>query len=67
MQVMVDIGYTNGFPVERTYRDVRLAWIWIGTSEVMSMITAHERYREYFSEKAEQKTRDCENGCARSV
>lgn len=60
MQVMGGIGYTNVFPVERIYRDVRLASIWTGTSEVMSMITAHEWYREYLKEKAKQKTRDCE-------
>lgn len=60
MQVMGGIGYTNVFPIERIYRDVRLASIWTGTSEVMAMITAHEWYREYFREKAKQKTRDCE-------
>jgi len=31
--------------IERIFRDVRLASIWTGTSEVMSMITAHEWYR----------------------
>jgi alkylation response protein AidB-like acyl-CoA dehydrogenase len=60
MQVMGGIGYTNVFPVERIYRDVRLASIWTGTSEVMSMITAHEWYREYFAQKAKLKTRDYE-------
>ena len=38
MQVMGGIAYTNVFPIERIYRDVRLASIWTGTSEVMSMI-----------------------------
>jgi butyryl-CoA dehydrogenase len=60
MQVMGGIAYTNVFPVERIYRDVRLASIWTGTSEVMSMITAHEWYREYFAKKAKQTTRDSE-------
>jgi alkylation response protein AidB-like acyl-CoA dehydrogenase len=60
MQVMGGIAYTNVFPVERIYRDVRLASIWTGTSEVMSMITAHEWYREYFAQKAKQTTRDFE-------
>jgi alkylation response protein AidB-like acyl-CoA dehydrogenase len=60
MQVMGGIAYTNVFPVERIYRDVRLASIWTGTSEVMSMITAHEWYREYFAQKAKLKTRDYE-------
>ncbi len=56
MQVMGGIAYTNVFPVERIYRDVRLASIWTGTSEVMSMITAHEWYREYFAQKAKAQT-----------
>ncbi|MBN1381891.1 MAG: acyl-CoA/acyl-ACP dehydrogenase [Deltaproteobacteria bacterium] len=60
MQVMGGIAYTNVFPIERIYRDVRLASIWTGTSEVMSMITAHEWYREYFARKAKGETRDHE-------
>ena len=52
MQVVGGIGYTNVLPLERLYRDVRLASIWTGTSEVMSMIIAHEWYREF------QKTRN---------
>jgi len=60
MQVMGGIAYTNVFPIERIYRDVRLASIWTGTSEVMSMITAHEWYREYFRNKSKIKTRDYE-------
>ena len=47
MQVMGGIGYTNVYPVERIHRDLRLASIWTGTNEVMSMIVAHEWYREY--------------------
>ncbi len=57
MQVMGGIGYTNVFPIERIFRDVRLASIWTGTSEVMSLITAHEWYREYFARK-EKRARD---------
>lgn len=48
MQVMGGIGYTNVFPVERITRDLRLASIWTGSNEVMSLIVAHEWYREYF-------------------
>ncbi len=51
MQVMGGIGYTNVFPVERIFRDIRLASIWTGTSEVMSLIAAHEWYREHFLRK----------------
>ena len=60
MQVMGGIGYTNIFPLERIFRDVRLASIWTGTSEVMAMITAHEWYREYHKAKAARLTRDHE-------
>lgn len=60
MQVVGGIGYTNVFPLERIYRDIRLATIWTGTSEVMSMITAHEWYRECMKAQAEPKTRDFE-------
>lgn len=52
MQVMGGIGYTNVFPVERIVRDLRLASIWTGTNEVMSMIVAHEWYRAYHQNKA---------------
>ena len=61
MQVMGGIGYTNIFPVERIHRDVRLASIWTGTSEVMSMITAHEWYQEYFKTKKKRLARDFEH------
>ncbi len=60
MQVMGGIGYTNIFPIERIFRDVRLATIWTGTSEVMGMIAAHEWYREYHKAKAARLTRDHE-------
>jgi len=64
MQVVGGIGYTNIFPIERIHRDVRLASIWTGTSEVMSMITAHEWYREYHMQKAKGLTRDIEPDAA---
>jgi butyryl-CoA dehydrogenase len=60
MEVMGGIGYTNVFPIERISRDVRLASIWTGTNEVMSMIIAHEWYREYFKTKEARITRDFE-------
>ena len=52
MQVMGGIGYTNVFPVERIVRDLRLASIWTGTNEIMSMIIANEWYRSHASKKA---------------
>ena len=60
MQVVGGIGYTNVFPLERIYRDIRLATIWTGTSEVMSMIVAHEWYREYRKLRVANLTRDIE-------
>ncbi len=64
MQVMGGIGYTNVFPVERIARDLRLASIWTGSNEVMSMIIAHEWYKEYFARKAAKTERDYENDAA---
>ncbi|MBN2255690.1 MAG: acyl-CoA/acyl-ACP dehydrogenase [Deltaproteobacteria bacterium] len=60
MQVVGGIGYTNIFPIERIHRDIRLASIWTGTSEVMAMIAAHEWYREYFETKRQRLARDFE-------
>jgi len=60
MQVMGGIAYTNVFPIERIYRDIRLASIWTGTNEIMSLITAHEWYQEYAREKARRNERDFE-------
>jgi alkylation response protein AidB-like acyl-CoA dehydrogenase len=60
MQVMGGIGYTNVFPVERIVRDLRLASIWTGTNEVMSMIIANEWYRDRSGKKAETEARQWE-------
>jgi butyryl-CoA dehydrogenase len=60
MQVMGGIGYTNIYPVERIFRDLRLASIWTGTNEVMSMIIANEWYKEYWSRKKAGSIRDME-------
>ncbi|MBI2391896.1 MAG: acyl-CoA/acyl-ACP dehydrogenase [Deltaproteobacteria bacterium] len=64
MQVMGGIGYTNVFPVERIHRDLRLASIWTGTNEVMSVITASEWYREAREARASGATRDAEMDAA---
>ncbi len=58
MQVVGGLGYTNVLPIERIYRDVRLASIWTGTSEIMSAITAHEWYRERQKRRDAAKYRD---------
>ena len=59
MQVVGGIGYTNILPIERIHRDLRLSSIWTGTNEVMSMIIAHEWYREFLKLK-ETRARDFE-------
>ena len=66
MQVMGGIGYTNIYPVERIHRDLRLASIWTGTNEVMSMIAASEWYREMREAREAKATRDCETDAAES-
>ncbi|MFP3153841.1 acyl-CoA/acyl-ACP dehydrogenase [Lachnospiraceae bacterium ZAX-1] len=58
MQVMGGIGYTNVYPVERYVRDLSLASIWTGTSEVMNLIVSSDWYAEY---RAEQKDRQVRN------
>lgn len=60
MQVMGGIGYTNIYPIERIVRDLRLASIWTGTNEVMSMIIASEWYREHLEAKKQSAERDVE-------
>lgn len=60
MQVMGGIGYTNVFPVERIVRDLGLASIWTGTSEIMSHIIGHEWYKEYRAMRQAGGTRDPE-------
>jgi alkylation response protein AidB-like acyl-CoA dehydrogenase len=58
MQVVGGIGYTNVLPLERIYRDIRLASIWTGTNEVMAMIVAHEWYREAAAARDARLDRD---------
>ena len=64
MQVMGGIGYTNIYPVERIVRDLRLASIWTGTNEVMSVIIANEWYKQYWQDKGLGKIRDMETDAA---
>lgn len=46
MQVMGGIGYTDVYPIEKILRDLRLSMIWVGTNEIMNVITQHEWYTE---------------------
>jgi len=63
MQVMGGIGYTDVYPIEKILRDLRLSMIWVGTNEIMSLITQHEWYRERAAEKKDARRRDSENDC----
>ena len=60
MQVMGGIGYTNVYPIERIFRDLRLASIWTGTNEVMSAIVGSEWYKEFERARQARTTRDHE-------
>ncbi|MGE5189963.1 MAG: acyl-CoA dehydrogenase family protein [Gemmatimonadota bacterium] len=51
MQVTGGIGYTDVFPIERAVRDIRLAQIWTGTSEIMSAMIQHDLYEEFRAER----------------
>ena len=43
---MGGIAYTDIYPIEKILRDMRLSMIWVGTNEIMSLISQHEWYRE---------------------
>ena len=42
MQVLGGYGYLNDFPIEQIYRDVRVAKIYEGTSDIQKMIIARD-------------------------
>jgi len=46
MQMMGGIGYTEVYPIERALRDTRLAMIWTGTNEIMSLLIQHEYFKQ---------------------
>jgi acyl-CoA dehydrogenase len=50
MQILGGIGYTDVYPIERLYRDARLATIWTGSNEVQRLIVQNEVFREILSE-----------------
>ncbi|MHA1942825.1 MAG: acyl-CoA dehydrogenase family protein [Candidatus Thorarchaeota archaeon] len=59
MQILGGIGYTDVYPIERLYRDARLATIWTGSNEVQRLIIQNEVFREILSEDKSAK-RDVE-------
>lgn len=50
MQILGGIGYTDVYPIERLYRDARLATIWTGSNEVQRLIVQNEVYEEILAE-----------------
>jgi alkylation response protein AidB-like acyl-CoA dehydrogenase len=59
MQMIGGIGYTDVYPIERLYRDARLATIWTGSNEVQRLIIQNEVFKEILSEDRSSK-RDVE-------
>lgn len=59
MQMLGGIGYTDIYPIERLYRDARLATIWTGSNEVQRLIIQNEIFKEILSEDRSDK-RDVE-------
>ncbi len=59
MQILGGIGYTDIYPIERLYRDARLATIWTGSNEVQRLIVQNEIFSEVLSEDRSLK-RDVE-------
>ncbi|MBD3187016.1 acyl-CoA dehydrogenase [Candidatus Bathyarchaeota archaeon] len=60
MQVCGGIGYTQIYPIERMLRDMRLSFIWTGTSEIMNLIIQHEYYKDLFEKMKSESLRDSE-------
>ena len=63
MQVMGGIGYTDIYPLEKILRDMRLSMIWVGSNEIMNVITQHEWYAERKRELKNTTKRDSELDC----
>ncbi|MFX1490861.1 MAG: acyl-CoA dehydrogenase family protein [Promethearchaeota archaeon] len=59
MQILGGIGYTDVYPIERLFRDARLATIWTGSSEVMRLIIQSDIYKDVLKEPRDVK-RDIE-------
>ncbi|MGY5854393.1 MAG: acyl-CoA dehydrogenase family protein [Candidatus Thorarchaeota archaeon] len=59
MQILGGIGYTDVYPIERLFRDARLATIWTGSNEVQRLIIQNEVFKEMLTEDRSLK-RDVE-------
>ena len=59
MQILGGIGYTDVHPIERLFRDARLATIWTGSSEIMRLTIQSDIFKEVLKEERGTK-RDVE-------
>jgi len=41
------LGYTRDFPIERAFRDARIAEIFEGTNEIQRIVIATNIFRDY--------------------
>ena len=55
MQIMGGIGYTDVYPLERILRDIRLALIWTGTSQIMNLLIQHEYYDQVLNQPYDRR------------
>jgi alkylation response protein AidB-like acyl-CoA dehydrogenase len=55
MQIMGGIGYTDVYPIERVLRDIRLALIWTGTSQIMNLLIQHEYYDQVLNQPYDRR------------
>jgi len=62
MQIMGGIGYTDVYPIERALRDIRLAMIWTGTSEIMNLLIQHEYYNEILNDAYDRRLMEPDAG-----
>jgi len=47
LQIHGGLGYTRDFPIERAFRDARIAEIFEGTNEIQRIVIASNIFREY--------------------
>jgi acyl-CoA dehydrogenase len=47
LQIHGGLGYTRDFPVERAFRDARIAEIFEGTNEIQRIVIASRLFREH--------------------
>ncbi|MEW6079235.1 MAG: acyl-CoA dehydrogenase family protein [Thermodesulfobacteriota bacterium] len=63
MQMMGGIGYTEVYPIERALRDTRLAMIWTGTNEIMSLLIQHEYFKQILDPAYDRRKMENDAAC----